>query len=46
MKCDVGNYRIEVFELSGKFVTKSGKQDSDPISLTATLSQGRIYSCV
>ena len=49
MVYDGGNHRVQVFELSGKFVTKFGKgSETDetgefnyPIS-TANLSDGRI----
>ena len=45
--CDKMNHRIQVFELSGKFVTKFGTEGSGigelnaPIS-TAVLNDGRI----
>jgi len=45
--CDAGNHRIQVFELSGKFVTKFGTSGCKagefdrPIS-TAVLNDGRI----
>ena len=47
MVCDSENYRVQVFELSGKFVTKFGSKGSGrgefkfPVS-TASLSDGRI----
>ena len=47
MVCDSENYRVQVFELSGKFVTKFGSKGSErgefkfPVS-TASLSDGRI----
>ena len=47
MVCDSGNHRVQVFELSGKFVTKFGSKGRErgefncPIS-TASLSDGRI----
>ena len=47
MVCDERNHRVQVFELSGKFVTKFGKQGRGkgefnvPLS-TAVLSDGRI----
>ena len=47
MVCDSGNNRVQVFELSGKFVTKFGAYGSGegefkcPLS-TANLSDGRI----
>ena len=47
MVCDSGNDRVQVFELSGKFVTKFGSKGSGrgefdgPVS-TACLSDGRI----
>ena len=45
--CDKMNHRIQVFELSGKFIAKFGEKGSDlgqfnePMS-TAVLSDGRI----
>ena len=50
MVCDSGNYRIQVFELNGKFVGKFGTQGSNlgefnkPESV-AVLSSGRIVVC-
>ena len=50
MVCDSYNHRVQVFELSGKFVTKFGSQGSErgefknPVS-TAALSDGRIVVC-
>ena len=50
MVCDAGNHRVQVFELSGKFVTKFGSEGSErgdfrfPRSL-ANLSDGRIVVC-
>jgi len=47
MVCDSSNHRIQVFELSGKFVGKFGRKGSnlgefnDPASV-AVLSNGRI----
>ena len=47
MVCDAGNHRVQLFELSGKFVTKFGSEGSErgelrfPVS-TANLSDGRI----
>ena len=47
MVCHKGNNRVQVFELSGKFVTKFGSEGSglgefnNPVS-TASLSDGRI----
>ena len=47
MVCDSYNHRVQVFELSGKFVTKFGSEGSKrgefkyPVS-TASLSDGRI----
>ena len=47
MVCDIWNHRVQVFELSGKFVTKFGTEGSEigefkcPLS-TANLSDGRI----
>ena len=47
MVCDAYNHRVQVFELSGKFVTKFGSKGEKkgefnvPIS-TAVLSDGRI----
>ena len=50
MVCDVGNHRVQVFELSGKFVTKFGTKgsgigefDDGPDSI-AVLSDGRIVA--
>ena len=47
MVCDDGNHRVQVFELSGKFVTKFGTQgrgkgEFNRPSSTAVLSDGRI----
>ena len=47
MVCDRDNYTVQVFEMSGKFVTKFGKQGSGPGEFegpisTAILSDGRI----
>ena len=50
MVCDAGNHRLQVFELSGKFVAKFGSKGSErgefnfPRS-TANLSDGRIVVC-
>ena len=50
MVCDSQNHRVQVFELSGKFVTKFGSEGSGrgelkhPFS-TAVLSDGRIVVC-
>ena len=50
MVCDAGNHRVQLFELSGKFVTKFGSEGSErgefqfPVS-TANLSDGRIVVC-
>ena len=50
MVCDESNHRVQVFELSGKFVTKFGSEGSErgefkcPMS-TANLSDGRIVVC-
>ena len=47
MVCDSENYRVQVFELSGKFVTKFGSEGSErgefnyPVS-TENLSDGRV----
>ena len=47
MVCDLGNHRIQVFQLNGKFVGKFGTggsnlgEFSSPMSL-AVLSNGRI----
>ena len=47
MVCDSQNHRVQVFELSGKFVTKFGSEGSErgefkyPVSI-ASLSDGRI----
>ena len=47
MVCDAGNHRVQVFEQSGKFITKFGTKGSGigefngPVS-TAVLSDGRI----
>ena len=47
MVCDGLNHRVQVFELSGKFITKFGTKDSgigelkNPVS-TAVLNDGRI----
>ena len=47
MVCEVLNHRVQVFELSGKFITKSGTKGSGigefktPVS-TAVLNDGRI----
>ena len=47
MVCDRANHRVQVFELSGKFVTKFGSEESGRGELycpasTASLSDGRI----
>ena len=50
MVCDGSNHRVQVFELSGKFVTKFGSEGIEggefkfPVS-TANLSDGRIVVC-
>ena len=50
MVCDLGNHRIQVFELSGKFVAKFGTKGREkgefnlPVS-TSVLSDGRIVAC-
>ena len=50
MVCDSENHRVQVFELSGKFVTKFGTKGSGkgefmyPVSI-ANLSDGRIVVC-
>ena len=50
MVCDSQNHRVQVFELSGKFVTKFGSEGSrrgefkKPFS-TAILSDGRVVVC-
>ena len=50
MVCDSGNHRVQVFELSGKFVTKFGSKGNEkgefkhPNS-TANLSDGKIVVC-
>ena len=50
MVCDAGNHGVQVFELSGKFVTKFGSAGSGrgelkfPFS-TANVSDGRIVVC-
>ena len=50
MVCDADNHRVQLFELSGKFVTKFGSKGSErgmfnfPRS-TANLSDGRILVC-
>ena len=47
MVCDAENHRVQVFELSGKFVTKLGSVRGElkfPVS-TANLSDGRIVVC-
>ena len=50
MVCDECNHRVQLFELSGKFVTKFGSEGSGrgefncPYS-TANLSDGRIVVC-
>ena len=50
MVCDSFNHRVQVFELSGKFVTKFGSEGSErgefkrPVS-TANLSDGKIVVC-
>ena len=47
MVCDSSNHRVQVFELSGKFLTKFGSKGKSkgefnrPVS-TAVLSDGRI----
>ena len=48
MVCDSQNHRVEVFELSGKFVTKfgsegSGRGEFNPFS--TAISDGRIVVC-
>ena len=50
MVCDSQNHRVQVFELSGKFVTKFGSEGSERGELnnpssTAILSDGRIVVC-
>ena len=47
MVCERDNHRVQVFELSGRFVTKFGKLGSGPGEFkgsisTAVLSDGRI----
>ena len=47
MVCDAGNNRVQVFELSGKFVAKfgsegSGRGEFDCPGSLASLSDGRI----
>jgi hypothetical protein len=47
MVCDAGNHRVQVFELSGKFITKFGTKGSgigefDRRLSTAVLSDGKI----
>ena len=47
MVCDAGNNRVQVFEMSGKFVTKFGSEGSergefDCPGCIASLSDGRI----
>ena len=50
MVCDTQNHRVQVFELTGKFVTKFGSEGSErgelknPFS-TAVLSDGGIVVC-
>ena len=49
MVCDARNRRVQVFELSGKFVTKFGRQGSGKGEFnlrlsTAVLSDGRIVA--
>ena len=50
MVCDAGNHRVQVFELSGKVVSKFGSEGSErgefkcPVS-AANLSDGRIVVC-
>ena len=50
MVCDSYNHRVQVFKLSGKFVTKFGSEGSEkgefeyPFS-TANLCDGRIVVC-
>ena len=50
MVCDVGNGRVQVFELSGTFVTKFGSEGSgrgefsDPVSI-ANLGNGSLVVC-
>ena len=50
MVCDAVNCRVQVFELSGKFVTKFGSEGSgrdefkNPVS-TANLGDRRIVVC-
>ena len=47
MVCDASNHRVQVFELSGKFITKFGSKGESvgelthPVSM-AVLSDGRI----
>ena len=47
MVCDASNHRVQVFELSGKFITKFGSQgvskgEFDTPIATEVLSDGRI----
>ena len=50
MVCDKCNHRVQIFDLSGKFVTKFGSEGrgreefKNPVS-TANLSDGRIVVC-
>ena len=50
MVCDERNHRVQVFELSGKFVTKFGSKGSEsgefryPVC-TANIGDGRIVVC-
>ena len=49
MVCDSHNHRVEVFELSGKFVTKFGSEGSGRGELenpfSTAISDGRIVVC-
>ena len=49
MVCDSQNHRVEVFELSGKFVTKFGSEGSGRGELenpfSTAISDGRIVVC-
>ena len=50
MACDERNHRVQVFELSGKFVTKFGSKGSEsgefrnPVCI-ANIGVGRIVVC-
>ena len=50
MVCDERNHRVQVFELSGKFVTKFGSEGSEsgefrnPVCI-ANIGDGRIVVC-